>query len=82
VAFRVEAPEASEVFLAGTFNNWNPEAIRLRHDGDGFHVASVSLAPGRYEYKLVIDGVWQIDEGCPEWTANSYGSLNSVIEVA
>ena len=27
-AIRIQAPEAQEVFLAGSFNDWNPSAIR------------------------------------------------------
>jgi len=81
VEFRTKAPEGSEVFLAGTFNNWDPKMTPLTHKGGGLYSTAVSLSSGRYEYKFVIDGKWQLDEECPLWSPNDQGSLNSVAEV-
>ena len=39
------------------------------------------LPPGRYEYKFVIDGKWKIDPRAHQFSPNSFGTLNSVIEV-
>ena len=36
---------------------------------------------GRYEYKFIVNGVWQIDDNNPNFVSNDMGSLNSVIEV-
>jgi len=82
VKFEVNAPKGSAVFLAGSFNNWAPNAITLEHIGDGFYTASVPLPPGRHEYKFVINGEWQIDDKCQQWVPNSSGTLNSMVEVA
>ncbi|MEI6210661.1 MAG: glycogen-binding domain-containing protein [bacterium] len=81
VEFRIKAPVGSEVFLAGSFNNWDPKMTPLTHKGDGIYSTVVSLSTGRYEYKFVIDGKWQLDEECPLWSPNDQGSLNSVAEV-
>lgn len=81
VEFHVKAAEGSKVFLAGSFNNWDPQATQLKPNGDSTYKASVRLTPGRHEYKFVVNGRWQIDEQCKQWVPNSYGSLNSVIEV-
>ena len=82
VKFQIAADPKSEVHLAGSFNDWNPSAICMKRNGEGLFVASLSLPPGRHEYKFVVNGVWQADPACPQWVPNSVGSINSVAEVA
>ena len=82
VEFVTEAEPGSRVSVAGTFNDWDPEAHPLTdRAGDGCFKRRMLLGPGRYEYKFVINGTWCVDPACPDWTSNDYGSLNSVIEV-
>ena len=82
VAFAVSAEPGSEVYVAGSFNDWAPQGKALvDKKGDGNFTATVSLEPGTYEYKFVINGVWSVDPNCKEWTQNSLGTLNSVIHV-
>lgn len=88
VAIRLQAPEAQEVFLAGSFNDWNPSTIRMERDSDGSWIAIVPLTAGRHEYKFVIDGRWccnpggtEFEEACPGHVRNSLGTLNCVIDV-
>ena len=81
VNFQINAAEGSDVFLAGSFNNWDPKANAMKYNGEGCCVANISLAPGRYEYKFLVNGDWQTDESCKQWATNSFGSLNSVVEV-
>ena len=45
------APDA--VALAGTFNDWDPEADRLTDHGDGSWSIAMDLHPGAYAYKFV-----------------------------
>lgn len=82
VSFQVTAEPGSEVFVAGSFNNWNPTQYRM-HDnpGSGHCKTMLSLPPGRHEYKFVVNGEWCIDSDCAEWVPNDQGSLNSVILV-
>ena len=47
----------------------------------GVYTASMPLAPGKYEYKFVIDGAWCADPECADFVQNSHGTLNSVITV-
>ena len=83
------APEAKAVFVAGTFNDWKPDALPLhRHSSDGEWTASVALPPGRYEYKFIVDGQWCCEpgceheyRGCPKCCANDFGTMNRVLEV-
>ncbi len=70
------------VSLVGDFNGWDPGARRMaRYPRDGTYRARVSLAPGRYEYKFVVDGEWVADAEAGEQTANPYGTQNSVVVV-
>lgn len=82
IAFQFRAETGSKVFVAGSFNNWNPTSKQLKdRGGDGVFTGTMMLAPGRYEYKFVVNGVWCVDPECQEWVANGHGSLNSVLNV-
>jgi hypothetical protein len=83
-----KAPKAREVFVAGTFNDWNPKSHPLKRTGDGQWVLTLDLPPGRYEYKFVIDGEWCCEQGCdkpydgcPNCVANQFGTMNRVLVV-
>jgi hypothetical protein len=39
------------------------------------------LRPGRYEYKLVVDGRWVVDPLNPRKVPNDAGTENSVLEI-
>ena len=82
VTFRFPDEMESDVRLAGTFNNWEPSAHRLRRPGgDGWYAITLLLPVGRYEYKFMVDGQWHCDPACPDVAPNEHGTLNSVIEV-
>ena len=80
VKFQIAADPGSEVYVAGTFNSWDPRKDRLTFK-DGVYTACLLLPKGRYEYKFVINDIWCIDPECPEWTPNDFGTLNSVVTV-
>ena len=61
VRFEFTSPTAKTVCLAGTFNHWQPEAKTLHSSGVGNWWKETSLAPGTYEYCLVVDGQWMPD---------------------
>lgn len=70
------------VCLAGSFNGWSVDALPLADLwGDGRYSCSLALQPGRYEYKLVIDGEWRLDENNPAVTDNEFGSRNNVLVI-
>lgn len=82
VKFQVEAEPGSDVFVAGSFNNWNPKKHRMKDNpGSGHCKTALVLPPGRHEYKFIVNGEWRVDPNCPEWAPNDQGSLNSVITV-
>jgi 1,4-alpha-glucan branching enzyme len=62
VVFSIEAPLATTVAVAGSFNDWSATKNKLKKDKNGLWSVKIPLAAGRYEYKFVCDGVnW--DEG-------------------
>lgn len=82
VLFQVTANPKSEVFLAGTFNQWDPRRHQMKETRDtGKYSITLMLAKGEYEYKFVINGNWVVDPECQNWVRNSLGTLNSVAKV-
>ena len=81
VEFEFYAPQSKKVQVAGSFNSWNPGKTPLKQGRDGKWKASVSLSPGRYEYKFLVDGDWQNDQKPVECVPNNLGGWNCVIEV-
>jgi len=72
---------AKQVSLSGEFNGWSPEATAMTRHDDGHWETTVDLAPGRYQYKFVVDGQWISDPQAHENISNPHGTLNSVVEV-
>lgn len=82
VLFMAHAPGAQRVGIAGDFNGWSPDATPMIPVGSGdTFKALLPLAPGRYRYRLVVDGNWQSDPYNSYVESNPYGELNSVVEV-
>lgn len=77
--FILHAPEAHEVFLAGDFNNWDPQQYSMRKFKNGDCTKKLKLKPGRYEYQFIVDGNWWTDPANPERNSTEFGSENSVI---
>ncbi|MBI1342178.1 MAG: hypothetical protein GC171_04485 [Terrimonas sp.] len=69
--------KANTVMLAGSFNNWNPEALPMTMTDSGW-IARVKLSPGKYWYKFIIDGNWTIDTDNRLNENDGYGNTNSV----
>ena len=79
--FKLYAPGAKKVAIAGNFNKWDTNKLLAKKDSKGNWVAKVALKPGRHEYKFIVDGSWTNDPRCTSCVANSLGSQNCVIEV-
>jgi len=82
--FVAHFPSATNVGIAGDFNNWNPQRMVEADDeagaADTFR-ALVALKPGRYRYRLVVDGRWQSDPHNVYSEPNPFGELDSIVEV-
>lgn len=81
VTFKLHSPEAQEVLLAGNFNSWNPHSSPLKRFANGVWKKMVTLAPGRYEYRYVVDGRWLNDPACTVHTGNPFGSENCILMI-
>ncbi len=80
------APGVQEVLVSGSFNDWGDSAatatVLTDDDGDDTWQALVTLPPGSYQYKFVVDGVWLADPANPNQADDGYGGINSVLVVA
>ncbi len=81
IEFVYEAPEAREVYLAGSFNNWDRTSLPMKKNKRGQWKATVKLAPGKYPYKFVADGDWTVGKYCPEVTVEPSGIVNCTLTV-
>ena len=78
VRFDLHAPEAHKGSLAGEFNGWNVDSLSMKMDKKGTWKVSVSLSPGRYEYRFLADGTWRDHPGAQEKVTNPFCTQNCV----
>jgi hypothetical protein len=76
VQFRLSAPGASRVEVAGSFTDWQPE-YELSEVAPGLWSVMVPLRPGVYDYTFVIDGKRMVVDPYAPQVADSYGGSNS-----
>ena len=81
VVFTLEAPEARQVHVTGTFCDWHPGIHALKKGRRGRWRKTLSLPPGRYEYRFLVDGKWCDDPSCIERVPNPFGTENCVLRV-
>ena len=79
--FLLSAPQATEVYLVGDFNDWNGKKHPLKKNPDGVWEKITFLPSGRYEYKFVVDDNWLLDQTNPNTvvTAVSITGRNLVL---
>ena len=71
---------ARHITVAGDFNGWNT----ITHPfvkKNGEWVCRLKLAPGRYQYKFVIDGVWTLDPENTLAELDDNENINSILVV-
>jgi Glycogen recognition site of AMP-activated protein kinase len=71
---------ANVVYLAGSFNNWNPNLMAMQRTPEGW-VAHVPLVNGKHLYKFVVDGQWIIDPKNKRQEEDREGNVNSVLMI-
>ncbi len=83
VKFALSAKPGCKVYLAGTFNDWSATRNRMRYNKrNGNYSTTLSLPPGTYQYKFILDDEWLVDPNCESWVNNSFETLNSVLTVS
>lgn len=76
VQFRLDAPGAGRVDLAGSFTGWEP-AYSLHETAPGTWTAVVPVDPGVHDYLFVIDGVEWVPDPMAYQVQDDFGGVNS-----
>jgi hypothetical protein len=87
VRFQVTADPGAEVFVAGSFNGWNPAEFRLKEESFrlkpgsnlAIYAGVVPVVRGEHEYKFVVNGHGLPDPGNKQQRTNDRGGMNSVL---
>jgi len=79
--FVLVAPQAASVALVGDFNDWDPARAPMQ-TAHGVWATVVRLAPGRYRYAFLVNGVeWRADPSAPAAKDDEFGTPSSVVTV-
>jgi 1,4-alpha-glucan branching enzyme len=81
ITFQYSVPDASKIYLAGSFNGWDSTARPLKQQKDGRWKTTVTFGLGVYEYRFIVDGNWHNDPQCEERRRNDFGDENCVLRV-
>jgi hypothetical protein len=81
VQFRLDAPGASQVSLAGSFTRWRP-GPELREVAPGVWTATVPLPPGVHDYLYVVDGEEWVPDPAARPVEDGFGGTNSRLFLA
>lgn len=73
---------AKEVVVTGDFTDWSKERLKMSRAADGEWKATLSLPPGEYQYRLLVDGQWQDHLEASKRTPNGFGCENCVLVVS
>lgn len=71
-----------DIKIAGDFNDWVPDKGVETRIVNGTLVKVLKVAPGAYQYRIVVDGDWQHDPHNPQQVENQLGGANSVLQVS
>ena len=71
---------AGDIQIAGDFNGWVPDKDVETHVSNDQLQKIFSLEPGRYEYRIIVDGIWQHDPNNPQLVDNEIGGSNSLLQ--
>ena len=83
IEFHIHCTCADHISLAGTFNNWAHDELRLQPGNNGFWKIEIPMLPrGRYHYKFFIDDrMWAEDIENPMREPDGVIGWNSVLTV-
>jgi hypothetical protein len=69
---------SSKVYIAGSFNKWDPRKTAMQLVDSGWMV-KLPLAPGKYFYKYIVDGNWMTDPNNNLNENDGQGNINSAL---
>ena len=81
IEFFLEAPSATSVRLAADFTDWEKYPLDMIRSDDGVWFNVISLAPGHYSYRYIVDGQWHDDPRSTQRVANPFGTENALLIV-
>ncbi len=83
VTFRLPAEiKGEDIALCGEFNNWNETTHMLKRRKDGSFSTTVSLKPGEYRFRYLIDGKnWENDWVADAYVPNAFGAEDSIVKI-
>lgn len=81
IEFELRNDKAGAVSVAGTFNDWSPDAGAMTRENLDHWVRTMALPAGTYEYCFVVDGEWILDPGNQLSVDNPFGGRNSLFVV-
>jgi len=80
--FLFHAPEAKSVKIVGNFTDWIPNnEYLMERNEDGTWTKTIGLAPGKYQYRFVVDDMCVEDQSNPDTVKNPFGGKNSLLEI-
>ncbi|MEJ2467062.1 MAG: hypothetical protein P8045_15420 [Candidatus Thiodiazotropha sp.] len=80
--FSYNDPQATQVYVAGSFNDWRKQQIQLTDSaGKGVWIGVLPLKPGIYEYMFYVDGHWVMDEHAQRYKDDGFGRKNAILEL-
>ena len=83
LTFSLHLNGAKNVELAGDFNDWTPEPLSLSEKKAGIWVTELALKPGRYRYKVLVDGeCWRDDPWNHRKEPDNMGGMHSIVEIS
>ena len=83
IGFTVHNDSATQISLAGSFNNWTPDVLLMEPHKNGIWKIDIPLLPaGRYQYKFHIDGQqWMEDTDNPFREPDGIAGFNSILTI-
>ncbi len=82
VNFVCVAPGATQVHLAGDFNNWNATADPMKRQPDGAWLLQVPLHHGHHHYVFLVDGKAVLDPRASGVARDPKGERVSLLAVS
>ena len=82
IAFVHLAPEASEVFIAGDFNDWDLGSHPMKRMPDGAWRVEIPLSHGHHHYLFVVDGKLTLDPRAQGVARNERNEKVSLLSVS
>jgi 1,4-alpha-glucan branching enzyme len=70
-----------KVELAGSFNDWQVGVCPMARQKDGSFRKRLTLQPGEYRYKFLVDGQWVADPQADSLVTNEFGTQDSLVKV-